>query len=107
MLTKASGNTGAGAEIGDTIVYTYVISNTGNVPISGVSVNDDHEGTVLATSLFVENPASLVDGPLADSADASTGGGNPVDGVWDVLGAGATVSMTYTHTVTQTEFDNQ
>jgi hypothetical protein len=107
VLTKASGNTGTDAEIGDTIVYTYEIANTGNVPISAVSVNDDHEGAVVATNLFVENPASLVDGPLANSADASTGAGTPVDGVWDLLGPGATVSMTYTHTVTQTEFDNQ
>lgn len=106
-LTKASGNTGTDAEPGDTIVYTYEIENSGNVPISAVSVNDDHEGTVLATNLFVEVPGTLVDGPLANSADASTGAGNPTDGVWDLLGPGATVSMTYTHTVTQTEFDNQ
>lgn len=107
VLQKAVGNSGANAEIGDTIVYTYEIENTGNVAISSVSINDDHEGSVLATNLFVENPVTLADGPLANSADASTGAGTPVDGIWDLLGPGAKVNMTYTHTVTQTEFDNQ
>lgn len=101
VLTKAPGNTGADAEIGDTIVYTYEIENTGNVAISDVTVTDDHEGTVLATNLFVEDPLTLVDGPLANSTDAGT------DGSWDLLGPGAKVNMTYTHTVTQAEFDNQ
>jgi hypothetical protein len=101
VLTKAVGNSGTDAEPNDTIVYTYAVENTGNVAIDDVTINDDHEGTVLATSLFAEDVLTLSDGPLANSDDVA------VDGSWDLLGPGAKVNFTYTHTVTQTEFDNQ
>ena len=104
-LQKVAPNIGVDAEVGDTILYTYVISNTGNVAIDDVKVNDTHEGTPLLQSVFVEDEATLVEGPLANSADASQSGGT--DGNWDTLAAGASVTFTYTHTVTQTEYDNQ
>ena len=101
VLTKAVGNSGANAEVGDTITYTYTVSNTGNVAIDDVTISDTHEGAALPSTSFTEQPASLVDGPLANSTDAAT------DNSWDLLGPGATVEFTYAHTVTQTEFDNQ
>ena len=106
-LQKQGSNTGTDAEVGDIIVYTYVINNTGNVAIDDVTVNDSHEDAPVALASFVEDQTSLADGPLANSADASTGVGNPKDGKWDTLAAGGSVTFTYTHTVTQTEYDNQ
>lgn len=108
VLTEINGNTGDSlAEIGDTIAYTYVVQNTGNVAIDNVTINDVHEGAAIAAGLILEDETTLVDGPLANSADTSVGGGAAADGTWDLLAAGATVTFTYTHTVTSAEFANQ
>lgn len=101
VLTKAVGNSGTNAEVGDTITYTYTVENTGNVAIDNVTISDTHEGAALPATSFVEQPATLVDGPLANSSDGAT------DNSWDLLGPGATVQFTYAHTVTQAEFDAQ
>ena len=95
------------ADTGEHILYTYTVTNTGNVALQNVSIQDTHEGAVLATNLFVEDESTLVDGVLANSTDTSVGGGSPTDGVWDTLGQGAVVEFTYDHTVTPTEFANQ
>lgn len=101
VLSKAVGNTGTNAEVGDTITYTYTVSNTGNVAIDNVTIADTHEGAALPATSFVEQPLTLVDGPLANSTDAGA------DNSWDLLGPGASVQFTYAHTVTQAEFDAQ
>ena len=101
VLTKAPGNTGADAEVGDTITYTYTVNNTGNVAIDDVTIADIHEGAPLPGTSFIEQPLTLVDGILANSTDAA------IDNSWDLLGPGASVQFTYAHTVTQAEFDAQ
>ncbi len=100
ITAKAPGNLDADAEVGDTITYTYSVFNNGNVPISTVVINDTHEGSPIApATLFTE--ALTTEGPLG--TPASTDGA--VNGSWDVIQPGATVTFTYIHTVTQAEVD--
>jgi hypothetical protein len=95
-ITTDNGTPGA-ADAGDVITYRYAVTNTGNVPIEGIRVSDTHEGQAIAEGLILEQAPPLEsDGPLGNSRDATTG-----DGVWDLLGPGATVRFEYVHTVTQ------
>jgi hypothetical protein len=97
---------GPNADVGDTIVYTYTIVNTGNTTINNVTLNDVHEGAAVPLASISEGTL-VTDGPLADAPDnlASTDTGS-TPGVWSVLRPGATITFTYTHTVTQAEVDN-
>ncbi len=102
-----SGTADGLAAVGETITYTYTITNAGNVPLTGVTVADTHEGSALAASSF-SGEALVSDGPLASetvpvvSSDALAN-----NGVWSTLQPGAQITITYTHTVTQAEVDNQ
>lgn len=103
--TLVDGNGNSLADIGETIDYEYVVTNSGNVAIDNVAIDDTHEGTAIAAGTILEVATALADGPLGTSADASTSGA--ADGTWDLLGPGAAVTFRYTHTVTQAEFAAQ
>lgn len=102
-ITTDNGSAGV-ADVGDVITYTYVVQNTGNVTITGLSIADIHEGAPLVTPPNGETLTS--DGPLAAatpsqvSTDATAN-----NGVWSTIRPGATVTFTYVHTVTQAEVD--
>jgi uncharacterized repeat protein (TIGR01451 family) len=93
------------ADIGEVINYEYVVTNSGNVAIDDVAINDTHEGTLIGAGLILEVASTLADGPLATSADPSQTGA--ADGTWALLGPGAAVTFRYAHTVTQSEFEAQ
>jgi uncharacterized repeat protein (TIGR01451 family) len=96
------------ADVGDVIKYTYSVTNVGNVTINSVSVSDNHEGSVLVGQPLGESIAAIDggnDGPLAPGVTSTDALAN--NGVWSVLRPGAKVVFTYSHTVTQAEFDNQ
>jgi uncharacterized repeat protein (TIGR01451 family) len=95
-LTGGDANGNGAADVGDIVVYTYQVENTGNVAITAVNIDDDHEGTVVADSNMSE---SIVSGTVP--GDDPSG----VNGTWDTLPAGAIINFTYTHTVTQPEVD--
>jgi plastocyanin len=90
------------ADVGDVITYTYVVTNTGNVTITSLSINDIHEGVALSGQPANETLTS--DGPLAPGSVSSDSVAN--NAVYSTIRPGATVTFTYVHTVTQAEVDN-
>lgn len=84
---------------GEIITYTYTVTNTGNVPINGVSISDTHNASGPAPSPTNEVLFNDV-APLSDSTDVG------VNGSWDTLGPGDSIRFTATYTVTQTDVDN-
>lgn len=88
----------AGVKAGDTITYTYVIKNTGNLTLTGITPTDSHnaQGPVPAPAGETLTDAGAAD----DSTDATAD-----DGVWSVLAPGDTVTFTATYVVTQSDVD--
>jgi uncharacterized repeat protein (TIGR01451 family) len=89
------------ADVGDVITYTYVVTNTGNVTITSLSINDIHEGVALSGQPANETLTS--DGPLAPGTVSSDSVAN--NAVYSTIRPGAVVTFTYVHTVTQAEVD--
>lgn len=84
---------------GTVITYTYTVTNTGNVTINGVEVDDTHKGTPGALSPTNEAILDNSD-PRGVSSD-----GTAADGTWDTLFPGDSVTFTATYTVTQEDVD--
>jgi uncharacterized repeat protein (TIGR01451 family) len=102
FFTPAGDANGNGkADKGDKIVYSYAVTNTGNVTTTGVTIADVHEGTALGAGV-VANETLTSDGPLAPGSTSTDAANN---GSWDTMRPGAVVTFTYTHIVTQTEVD--
>lgn len=103
VITTDNGSTGV-ADVGDVITYTYTVVNSGNVAITGLSINDVHEGVALSGEPSGETLTS--DGPLASATPAVSSSDAVTDNaVYSTIQPGATVTFTYVHTVTQAEVD--
>ena len=86
------------AEVTETITYTFDVTNTGNVTLLNVRVDDTTNATngpVVPGLEVVFNDVA----PLTDSSDSTA------DGVWDSLAPGDTIRFTATYTVTQDDVD--
>jgi Domain of unknown function DUF11 len=106
LSISKSASTAGPVSVGNAIIYTYVVANTGTVSLSNVQVKDMH-GT---PAVQIANGAGgitgdtlTVPGPFGAGASPDT---TPNDGIWTTLAPGATVRFTYTHTVTQAEIDH-
>ena len=97
LLSKTVDDSSAVAA-GQTLTYTYEVTNTGNQTLTGIAVSDIHGG--LGAAPVPGSETLLTDaGPVGDSTDAAT------DGSWDTLGPGDTVRFSATYTVTQRDVD--
>lgn len=96
VFTTDNGTIGQ-ADVGDVIEYRYDVENTGNVVVSGIDIDDVHEGTPLVTPPGGETITA--EGPLATSTAL------PANGTVETLQPGATARFIYTHTVIQAEVD--
>lgn len=101
VLDDSNGTVATRAELGEFIDYTYTVTNTGNVPMTNIAINDTHEGALLAAGI-VKNETLTVPGPIAGSVDEAAPLNN---GVWVTLQPGATITFSYHHLVTQAEVD--
>jgi trimeric autotransporter adhesin len=88
------------------VTYTYKVLNNGNVPITNVRVNDLHGPAAVLIALGaggITNETLSIPGPSGAGASPDS---TANDGIWSTLAPGAEVTFTYSHTVTQAEFDN-
>lgn len=83
---------------GQTITYTYDVTNTGDVTISNIDLTDVHNGNgpapVPGTEVLQNDIA-----PLGNSTDSAT------NGIWDTLAPGDTVRFVSTYIVSQQDID--
>jgi len=92
--------------LGQTITYTYVVSNIGNVSMTTVKVKDMHGSPATQVSLGsggITSETLSTPGPLGAGASPDTTAG---DGIWTTLAPGAAVTFTYVYTVTQADIDH-
>ena len=85
--------------VGQTVTYTYRVTNTGNQTITSIFLTDAHGGsgtppTPGSETLFLDN------GPINDSNDAVAG-----DGIWDSLAPGDVIQFLASYVVTQQDVD--
>jgi hypothetical protein len=106
VISKTFSTASTPVVVGQSVIYTYTIANTGNVMISNVQISDMH-GTppvmVAVGGTGITNESLTVPGPLGAGASPDGAANN---GIWSTLAPGATVQFNYVHTVTQAEIDN-
>jgi large repetitive protein len=88
------------ADAGDKIVYSYLVTNTGNVTLDQVAIADVHQGvgaplTILTPTAVTTDNGTAAAGTLNDSVDNALVN----DGNWDKLGPGDVITFTSTYTV--------
>ena len=104
-ITKTPSTSGP-VSLGQTIVYTYNIQNTGTINVNNVKVSDMH-GTPAV--LIASGPGGVTNDTLTIPGPSGAGASPDAtanDGIWTTLAPGATVQFQYTHTVTQAEIDH-
>ncbi len=96
-ITKTP-NITSGADVGDTITYTYVVTNTGNITLDNVAIADAHNG--VGTLSAVANEALTNTSGL--SIDTT-----PNDGLINALSPGDSATFEATYVVQQGDVDAQ
>lgn len=90
---------------GDQVIYTYTVTNAGNVTLQDVSLSDAHDG--VNGALVFTNPTvvttDFVNADPLTSGDSQNSDGFG-DGVWDVLGPGDVITFTSTYTAGAGDF---
>ena len=98
FLADSDGHaSGTRVKLNDQIVYTYTVENDGNVPISNVTVTDNHQA--YGTTPVIGNKSLLIPNS-GQSSDNS-----PSSNVYGLLAPGDTVTFTSSYTVVQKDVD--
>jgi large repetitive protein len=90
-------NTAGPVNNGDNIGYNFLVTNSGNVTLTNITVTDVHYGLGIAPIPGGET----IQVPFTTSSDAG------INGTWDTLAPGDTVKFTSSYIVVQADIDNQ
>ncbi len=99
LVDLVGGAAGKG-DAGETINYTYVVKNTGNVTVTGVGVVDAHDGAGLPKPAPTSPSLTTDVAPLLDSTDGVT-----TDNKWDTLRPGDAVTFTASYVITAADLN--
>lgn len=98
MTIDKTANTAGPVNAGNNITYTFTITNTGNVTIGNVTLNDVHNG--YGTAPVPGSEVLHVDaGTTGDSTDAA------VNASWDALAPGDSIRFSSVYQVVQSDID--
>ncbi len=90
-ISKSADDT-SNVTLGQTITYTYIVTNNGNITFDNVSINDVHSGNGSLSILSLQN---------------TTGINNDLDNEVDELGPGQTATWTSEYVITTIDLLNQ
>ncbi|KAA1242428.1 PKD-like domain-containing protein, partial [Aquimarina sp. RZ0] len=90
-VSKSADDPGNVSE-GQLVIYTYIVTNAGNVTFDEVSLNDIHSGTGTLGTLVLQNTTGIDDG---------------ADNDVDQLGPGATATWLAEYVITAVDITNQ
>lgn len=94
------------ADFGERILYSYAVTNTGDVALNDIQISDTHEGAPLDSATILHAATPAVEGPLGAADGLLSVDTNEDPSVWGLLQPGATVIFTYEHHVTQKEVND-
>ncbi len=94
-----SANQAGPVSVGQNISYSYVVTNTGNVTIHNVTINDVHNGY----GTFPTPAGEVIQTDVAPSGDSVDATAN---GSWEVLAPGDSIRFTTAYVVVQADIDN-
>jgi len=97
-VTKAA-SPNTDVQVGQTVTYTYEVTNNGDVTLTDINLTDSHGGSGTFPDPGSETLISDAV-PTGDSVDP--GGAN---GIWDILAPGDVVRFTSSYIVTQEDID--
>ena len=77
-------------DVGDKLLYTFTVKNTGNVTLNAVGVTDANDGV---------GPAVIVNAPTGVTVVGGSSDSTPADNIWDKLAPGDVIQFTANYTI--------